>query len=351
MTMILKELSEAVGVSGKEDAVRKIILNAIDGHAEQIRINALGGVTAVKKGKGKNLPRVMIAAHMDEIGFMITDHDSTGLMKFTNIGGIDERILPGLRVKLGDDLIPGVIIWAPIHKTHNDQGVKKISSLRIDIGMSSKDAAKGKVKVGERGTFDSRFMEIGDTMLRGKAFDDRVGCSLLVDILQGGPYAVDVLAAFTVQEEIGLRGAAVAARALQPDIAFVLEGTTAHDVPDPTADPDDVTEVNPACRVGGGPTLTVMDRSMIADPRLLSFLRKTAEANDIPYQLKSALGGGTDAGGIHTSNSGVPSAVISVPCRYIHSPAAMLSRDDYAQTLKLAQTALNSVTRDLLRPM
>ncbi|MCB9451026.1 MAG: M42 family metallopeptidase [Anaerolineaceae bacterium] len=346
--MLLQELSEAVGVSGDEEAVRNIILSAIDGHAEHIRIDPMGSVTAVQPGTGGSGLRVMLAAHMDEIGFMVTGVDSDGTLRFTKVGGVDDRILPGLRVRIGADQIPGVILWGPIHKTWEQKSIAKITSLRIDIGASSKDDANGKVKAGDRVVFDSRFMEVGDKMLRGKAFDDRVGCSLLVDVLQGGPYAVDVLAAFTVQEEVGLRGARVAAQTLDPDVAFVLEGTTAHDVPDPMADPDAVTRPNPTCKIGGGPALTVMDRSMVTDPRLLRFLRGTAEANSIPYQLKTALGGGTDAGAIHQANAGVPSAVISMPCRYIHSPSAYLSRDDYAHTLKLIQAALNSLTPDAL---
>jgi tetrahedral aminopeptidase len=345
--MILKELSEAVGISGKEEAVRDLILDAITGHADEIKIDPMGSILAVKKGTGENLPRVMLAAHMDEIGFMVTGFDSNGLIRFTNIGGIDDRILPGLRVKIGDDMTPGVIIWTPIHQ-NREQNVKKIDSLRIDIGVTSKDAASGKIKHGERIAFDSHFAEIGETMLRGKAFDDRVGCSLLVDILQGGPYPVDVLAAFTVQEEVGLRGARVAAQRLKPDVAFVLEGTTAHDLPNPTADPDDEDEVNPTTKVGHGPALTVMDRSMITDPRLLKFLRGTADAEDIPYQLKTQLGGGTDAGAIHISESGIPAAVISVPCRYIHSPAALMSKTDYDDMLKLVQAALHNITFDTL---
>ena len=346
--MLLKELSEAVGVSGREDAVRKVVLKAIDGHADDIRIDAMGSVTAIKKGTGTDLPRVMLAAHMDEIGFIVTGYESSGLIRFTNVGGVDDRILPGLRVKLGKDLIPGVIIWAPIHMNRS-QDVKKIQDLRIDIGVNDKDGAKGKVSVGDRIAFDSKYMEIGDHTLRGKAFDDRVGCSLLIDVLQGGPYPVDVLAAFTVQEEIGLRGARVAAQRLQPDVAFVLEGTTAHDLPDPTADLDSEDEHNPTTRLDGGPALTAMDRSMITDPRLLRFLRQTAQDNDIPYQIKTQLGGGTDAGAIHVANAGVPAAVISVPCRYIHSPSALLRRADYDATLRLVQAALNAITSDLLQ--
>jgi len=341
--MILEALSNAVGISGREDAVREIILEATDGHAENIRIDAMGSITAVKKGTGDNLPRVMIAAHMDEIGFMVTGFDGNGLVRFTSVGGVDARILPGLRVRLGADLMPGVIIWTPIH--HNrSQAVKGISDLRIDIGASKKDEATSMVNRGDRIAFNSTFMEIGETMMRGKAFDDRVGCSLLVDILQGGPYPVDVLAAFTTQEEVGLRGAKVAANYFEPDVAFVLEGTTAHDLPNPQADADDETDINPTARVGDGPVLSAMDRSMITDPRLFRFLKATADANDIPYQIKSRQGGGTDAGSIHLAKAGTPSAVISAPCRYIHSPAAMMSKNDYAAMLKLAQAALNNIT-------
>ncbi len=338
--MILKELSEAVGVSGAEDAVRKLILSAIDGHAEHIRIDPLGGVSAVKLGTGAGKLRVMVAAHMDEVGFMVRGFDADGLIRFSAIGGIDDRILPGLRVRIGE--VPGVIIWTPIH-LNRDQNVVKIANLRIDIGAANKDEAAAKVKPGDRIAFDSRFMEIGDKVLRGKSFDDRVGCSLLVDLLQGDPYPVDVLAAFTVQEEIGLRGARVAAQRLQPDVAFVLEGTTAHDLPNPLADPDDDAPVNPTCRLQGGPALTVMDRSMIVNPRLLHFLRDTAQSEGIPFQYKTQLGGGTDGGSIHLANAGVPTAVISMPCRYIHSPTAYLHRDDYDNTLRLIKAALNHI--------
>lgn len=347
--MILKELSEAVGISGKEDAVRKIVINAIKDHVTDIRIDPLGSVTALKKGTGDSGLRVMIAAHMDEVGFVVMGFDGDGLIRFASVGGVDDRILPGLRVRVGEDGIPGVIAWAPIHKTGGQNNTVKIDALRIDIGADGKNGASGKVKRGDPIAFDTTFMELGEKVLRGKSFDDRVGCSLLVDVLQGGPYPVDVLAAFTVQEEIGLRGARVAAQTLDPDIAIVLEGTTAHDLPNPTADRDDNTRANPATRMGHGPALTVMDRSMVADPRLLNFMRGTAEANGIPYQLKTALGGGTDAGIIHMSNAGVPSAVISLPCRYIHSPTALLHRDDYDNALRLVTAALNSLTPDVLK--
>jgi len=282
--LLLKELSQAIGVSGKEDAVRKLILEAIEPHVTDIQIDPLGSVTAVKAGTEPGRPRVMVAAHMDEVGFMVTGIDNDGLIRFTGVGGLDERILPGLRVKVGDNQLPGCIIWTPIH--HNrEQNVVKMKQLRIDIGATSKDAALNHVKPGDRIAFDSEYRELSDTVVRGKAFDDRVGCSLLVDVLAGGPYAVDVLAAFTVQEEIGLRGATVSAQRLNADVALVLEGTTAHDLPNPLANPDDDEPVNPTTRLGHGPALTIMDRSMIVPPRLLAFIRETAEANDtLPVQ-------------------------------------------------------------------
>jgi endoglucanase len=345
----LRPLSEAVGISGREDAVRTLVLDAIKGHADSIRVDALGSIQAVKRGTdGANRPRVMIAAHMDEVGFMVTGVDSDGLIRFASVGAIDDRILPGLRVRVGDDALPGVILWTPIHR-NNDQKVVKAKNLRIDIGAGGKDAANGKVKKGDRIAFDSQFIEIGERMLRGKSFDDRVGCSVLIDVLRGGPYAVDVLAAFTVQEEIGLRGAQVAAQTLNPDVAFVLEGTTANDIPDPHADQDSPLDVNPVCRVGRGPVLSIMDRSMIIDPRLLKFLRATARDHYIPYQLKTIPGGATDGGIIHRSGGGAPTAVISMPVRYIHSPAALINREDYQHDVALVQAALNALTWDVLR--
>ena len=187
--MILKALSEAVGISGQEDAVRAVILPAIRDHAVDIRVDSMGSITARKPAAVSSVQpplRVMLAAHMDEVGFMVTAVDSDGLLRFTAVGGIDDRILPGLRVLVGEALLPGAVIWTPIHK-NREQNVVKLKDLRIDIGAASKDEANGKVKVGDRIAFASRFMEIDGGMLRGKAFDDRAGRALLIDLLQGEP--------------------------------------------------------------------------------------------------------------------------------------------------------------------
>jgi tetrahedral aminopeptidase len=340
--MLLQELSVVNGVSGDESAVREIILNAIKDHVSDIHVDTMGNLTAVKKGTSAHPLRVMVDAHMDEVGFMVMGHDADGLIRFAPIGGFDDRILLGMRVKVGKKGLQGVILSTPIH--HNrDQSTKGIKDLRIDIGATSKGAAEGAVSVGERIALDSGYIQLSDTIVRGKAFDDRVGCSLLVDILQSSPYPVDVLASFAVQEEVGLRGAKIAAHRLKPDVAFALEGTTAHDIPQGDADPDDNTVPNPGTRMGQGPVLTVMDPRTITNPKLLAFARATAKEHDIPHQIKTALGGGTDAGTIHLAHTGVPTLSVSMPCRYIHSPYSMLNLNDYANMLKLVQTMLHTI--------
>ena len=338
--MILEELSNAIGVSGEEDDVRAIILAAIRDCAADIQVDALGNLTATQTGTRYPEYKVMIAAHMDEIGMMVTSVEANGLIQFTNVGGIDARILPGLRVKIGAKRTPGVVLWKPIHMWR-DMKTMAIDSLRIDVGATDRSAAEP----GDRIAFDACYQQLSDTVVRGKAFDDRVGCAILVDILRGGPYPVTVCAAFTVQEEIGLRGAQVAAERLQPDAAIVLEGTPAYDVPTPDLDAEagDLA-TNPATRLGDGVVLTLVDGRMISDPRVMAFLKETAAANDIPYQVKTVGGGGTDGGAIHTARTGVPTMTLSVPCRYIHSPTALLNLDDFGHVRGLSQTVLNRIT-------
>ena len=338
--MILAELSNAIGVSGEEDEVRQLVLEAIRGYVSDIEVDALGSLSARQRGTVYPDFQVMIAAHMDEVGLMATAVDAKGLIQFTGVGGIDPRILPGLRVKVGSERNPGVILWKPIH-LGKDMATVAMENLRIDVGAQDKSAARP----GDRIAFDSSYLRLSDKYARGKAFDDRVGCSILVDILRQGPYPVTVAAAFTVQEEIGLRGAKVAAQRLQPQAAIALEGTTAYDLPDPNceAEAGDL-PANPSTRLGAGAVLTLSDGSMISDPRVLNFLRETAALNDIPYQVKTFGGGGTDGGAIHTAHSGVPTMILSVPCRYIHSPTALMNLDDYDSVLRLSRAILQRLT-------
>ncbi len=336
--MILKQLSEAVGVSGDEDTVRAIIKEAVADHVDEMWVDNLGNLLAIKQGTGANKLRVMLDAHMDEVGMMITGVEGNGTLRFEAVGGIDDRVLLGRAVWVGAKRVPGVIGGKPIHLLEGDEhnSVVRRKGLRIDIGAADKDAAAKQVKIGDRATFATEFMDLGPTMM-GKAFDDRVGCAVLVALLQAERYPVDVAAAFTVQEEVGLRGARVAAYRLEPDLAFALEGTLCDDLPKEE-------DVSPVTELGKGPALTIMDRATIPDPRLVSFLMSTADSHQIPYQLRRTVGGGTDGGVIHLSRSGVPTAGVSVPCRYIHAPAAICSKADFENTIRLMGAALNDLT-------
>jgi putative aminopeptidase FrvX len=347
--LILQELSDAIGVSGHEDAVRKIIAEAVRDHVDELRSDTIGNLFAVRLQRGKKARgakrafKVMIAAHMDEVGLMITGYDGNGGLRFQPVGGIDDRILPGKVLLVGPDKIPGVIGVKPIHLLKGDEGkqVVKMDDMRIDIGASSKEEAEGLVKLGQVAAFSTHYSKVGRTAT-GKAFDDRAGCAVLVELLKGARFPFDLYAVFTVQEEVGLRGARVAASAVEPDCAFVLEGTICDDLP---KDKD----TSPTTELGKGPAISLMDRSAFADRRLVDHLIATAEKLGIPYQFKQPGIGGTDAGAITRSKAGVPAVPVSVPCRYIHSPVARLSLDDFDNTVKLMSESLRRLTPDVLR--
>jgi len=340
--MILKELSDAFGVSGNEDGVRSVVLDAIQDHLDEIEVDSLGNILAVKRGTSEDHMRVMLAAHMDEIGLMVVGHDNDGFLKVETVGGIDPRLLPGVLLQVGPDRLPGVIGVKPIHllESREKKKVTEIKKLVVDIGASGKDEAQTLAPLGTYATFATKFQELGPTV-SGKAFDDRVGCAVLVELLRGERFDFDLHAAFTVQEEVGLRGARVAAFAIEPDCAFALEGTIADDIPKEK-------EASPTTELGKGPAITVMDRSFIADRRLVQLLTDTADEVGIPYQFKRPGIGGTDAGVIHLSREGVPSATVAVPSRYIHSPRALLNLDDFNNTVQLMRESLSRLTRDTL---
>ena len=341
--MILRELCDAIGVSSAEDAVRDLIYAHIRDHVEDVRIDALGNLLAVRRGTGAVDLRVMAAAHMDEVGMMVIGHDSDGTLRFRAVGGLDARILPGARVLVGPDRIPGVIGWAPIHLNHSEDTVS-IERLRIDIGATSRDQAQDAVERGEIVAFDSRLVELGPTV-RGKALDDRAGCASLIALIQGEPFPFDLHVAFTVQEELGLRGARVAAQAIEPDVAFVLETTACHDLP---ADPDEPDQTT-ITRLGEGPAITIADRSMVSDRRLVRHLVETGEREGIPFQFRSSQhAGGTDAGAIHLTRGGVPSAVVANPCRYLHGPTSVMSLADFENQSRLLRAAWMALTPAVL---
>ncbi len=341
--MILKELSEAFGVSGNEDDVRAIVLDTVRDHVDEVEIDAMGNVLALKRGTGQDRMRVMLAAHMDEIGLMVVGHDDDGFLKVRAVGGIDARLLPGTLLVVGSERIPGVIGVKPIHLLESGEAdkVAKIEDLVVDVGAKGKDEAQKLAPLGTYATFDTKYQE-RETTVTGKAFDDRAGCAVLIELLRGEPFTFDLHAAFTVQEEVGLRGARVASFAVNPDCAFALEGTISDEIPKEK-------DVSPTTELGKGPAITVMDRSFIADRRLVRLLVDTAEEQHIPYQIKQPGKGGTDAGAIHLAREGVPSATVAVPSRYIHSPVALLSLDDFENTVRLMRESLSRLTRDTLK--
>jgi tetrahedral aminopeptidase len=329
---LLEKLCLARGIAGQETAVRQILREAVAEHVDSLETDSLGNLIARKQPKdGQEKPlRVMIAAHMDEVGFMVVKTNDNGALKFRSVGGVDARLLPGKRVQIGEKAIPGVILQKPTHLQSNGDrnGVSAIDSLVIDTG-----GANG-IKPGDMITFEPSYGEVG-RLLKGKAFDDRVGCLILVELLKRD-YPCEVVGVFTVQEEIGLRGARVAAYAVEPDLAFALEGTIADDMP---KDQDE----SPTTELGKGPALSIMDRSAYADRRLVQHLIRTAEENQIPWQLKQPGVGGTDIGAIHLAREGIPSMAVSVPCRYIHAPAALLDPQDLEQTITLMAKALEGL--------
>ncbi len=337
--MLLEKLSNARGVSGNEAEVREILIGAIKDRVDEYRVDTLGNLIALKKatsgrGRKRKMQHVMLAAHMDEVGVMIVHHEANGHLRFRPVGGIDSRVLLSKVVLIGKDKIPGVIGVKPIHllKASERQQVMDIEAMTIDIGAKSKEEAQGLVKLGDYATFATEFAEMGDGLLKGKALDDRTGCAALVEILKRD-YPCDLYAVFTAQEEVGARGARVAAFAIEPDFAFALESTVCDDSPKQK-------DGSPVTRVGDGPAITVIDNTMIADRRLVELLVETAKENRIPYQFKQAIAGGTDAGRIHLTKAGIPSVAVAVPTRYIHSPVSLLSKRDFENMIKLMSKAL-----------
>jgi putative aminopeptidase FrvX len=339
---LLRELSKAVGVSGREEAVRQIIYEAVEPHVDEIKVDALGNMITFKQGQGRDRLRVMVAAHMDEVGLMITGHEGNGGLKFRSVGGIPSQTLAGKRVQIGPNRVPGVIGLKPTHLVKREESLKvtKMEALVIDVGASSKEEAEGIAKLGDLATFLAPFTDLGPTFL-GKAFDDRAGCAALIELVREERFAHDLFAVFTVQEEVGLRGARVAAYTVEPDAAFVLDCTPANDMPKKK-------DVSPNTVLGQGPAIYIMSGRIFSDRRLVELLIKAGDEDGIPYQIRQPAGGGTDAGSIRLAHGGVPVASVSVPGRYIHSPTSVISREDFENTPRLIQAALSRLSRETL---
>lgn len=334
--MFLEILSNLPGVSGNENSVRQAIIERLQGHALEWQTDTMGNLLVRKNGSSSRSRRVMLAAHMDEVGLMVTSIEKSGHLKFRPVGGIDSRVLVSKRVRVGDDGIPGVIGSKAIHlqKPEERQKPFELDQLYIDIGAKNKEEAEKHVQIGAYAFFDTECISFGDGCLRGKAFDDRAGCAVLMELLleKGGP-SFD--AAFTVQEEVGLRGARVAAYALQPQLALAVEATAAADTPDTGKE-------RSATLLGSGPAISFMDRTLIVNREIFQSLIKAGEKAKIPFQFRRFTSGGTDAGAISLSGEGVKAGVVAVPCRYIHSPCSVLKESDLQHTVTLVRAWLEA---------
>lgn len=344
-----KDLSTLLGVSGFEDEVSDFILNKIE--TEQLANKAwkdkLGNVLVIKEGNNSN-ERILLDAHTDEIGFMISHIERDGFVRFVPIGGWDNRILMGqmviLRNSSGKDF-NGIIGTKPPHLTSASERKKviDITNLYIDLGMNSEEEVRDNdINIGSIGTLKTPFVEFPNNMVCGKAFDDRTGCNVLLHVLELLKEETElnstVLFNFAVQEEFGRIGTVPGAYKLDPTIAIAVENTTAADVPG-------IKNSQIPVKIGEGPAITLADKSIISNPKINQRLIKNAESQNIPYQLKKPMYGLTDAGKIQVTREGVPSSVVSVPCRYIHSPTSLLKLDDVFNTIRLIHVFIQNPIR------
>ncbi len=341
---ILETISNAPGVSGGEEVIRDYLAARVRDSVDSLEVDPMGSLVArVNPAKpargGRRGPYVMLCAHMDEVGLMVTAIEKEGRLRFRRVGGIDPRILPGQVFRIGANGMRGVVGTLPPHLVPraDREKVTPAEDLYLDVGARSREEAEERVTVGEYAVFDTTYESWG-TIRKGKAFDDRAGCAVLASIIQRRP-PVPVTAVWSVQEEVGLRGSAAAARRVSPDVAIVLEGTASGEAPG--TPPEEQYPI-----MGRGPALTIQDRSLMAHARLVETIRATAKSHGIPTQWKRPGVGGTDAGRIAISGAGVPSAVVSVACRYIHAPAAYLDVRDARHTVSLIWHTLETLRKE-----
>jgi len=339
----LEKLSNACGVTGREEEVRNLMKKFLKPYVDEVKEDKLGNVIGIKQGK-KNAPKVMLAAHMDEIGLLIKTISKEGFLRFAKMGGIDDRILLAQKVIVCTEkgILHGIIGSKPPHIQKEEERKKVITydDLFIDIGARNQEEAKKMgVKIGNPIGFDIKFVKVGKNIVIGKAFDDRVGCAVMVEAMKRLKKTdCTVYAVGTIQEEVGLRGATTAAFGIYPDIGIALDVTIAGDVPG-------VKEAEAPIKMRKGPSIEVADAGLITHPKVLSLLIDVAEKNKIPYQLETGLPGATDAARISLTREGVPCGVISVPTRYIHSPASMLCLDDAENTVKLVAAVIQEIPK------
>lgn len=330
MTELIQKLCNLDATSGNEESVRNFIISEIKDFCDY-KIDNLGNILAFKEGKKRPLKKVMIDAHMDEVGLIITNITFDGFLKFKTVGGIETSALMFRKVLIGGKIL-GVISGKPIHLVGNGDRKKlpDSDSLYIDIGAISRDEASKIINIGDRGVICGEYKEQGDCII-SKALDDRIGCALLIALIKS-PCEYDFYASFSVQEEVGLRGARVAAFSINPQSAIVLEGTTAADI-------SGVSEENTVCKLGFGPAVSFMDKSTVYDPAYF----KAALNSGILCQPKSLVSGGNNSGAIHLSREGIRTIALSLPCRYIHTASSVAHKTDIQNMYKLAQYMLKGI--------
>ena len=343
MMKLMKELCLAPGVSGSEEEVAKIIARELEDVADKIETDSMGNLIVTRKGD-KKAPKVMLAAHMDEIGLMVRYIDDNGFIKFTNIGGINDQMLVNQTVtvhsSIGEDII-GVIGSKPPHVTTPEERkqVTKSSDMFIDIGAKDKEEAESMVRIGDVMTFNSIFAKSPNNFIMGKAIDNRAGCYVMIEVLKRIDTRATVYGVGTVQEEVGLKGAKIASFKLNPDLAFALDVTLSGD--HPGIKPEEAPIV-----MGKGPAVILADaggRGILTQKSIKDMLIKAGDENDIPYQLEVSDGGTTDGSAIHLTREGIPTGVLSVPTRYIHTPVSVCSMDDIENTIQLIVNAINNL--------
>ncbi|MBD8026267.1 M42 family metallopeptidase [Ureibacillus sp. Re31] len=345
---MLKELTDANGIPGNERAPREVMRKYIEPYADEIETDNLGSLIAKKVGDA-NGPKIMVAGHLDEIGFMVTQIDEKGFVKFQTVGGWWSHVMLSQRVTIttrkGEEII-GVIGSKPPHILPADQRKKVVDmkELFIDIGATSKEEAQGwGIRPGDMITpyFEFNVMK-NEKMLLAKAWDNRIGCAIAIDVLkqlQDIKHPNVVYGVGNVQEEVGLRGAKTSTFKIKPDIGFAVDVGVAGDTPG-------ITPKESTSKLGDGPQIIIFDASMVGHKGLRDFVVDVAEENNIPYQFDSTPGGGTDAGSIHLTANGVPAMAIGIASRYIHSHAAVIHRDDYHNTVKLLVEIIRKLDRD-----
>ena len=341
MRELLKKLCELNGVSGDEGAVRDFLCAQAEPYADAIRTDALGNLIVFKKGKKATGNRLLLCAHMDEVGLIVTRATEEGFLRFDFVGGVDRRVALGKPVVLGPKKIPGVIGMKAIHLLSREdmKKVPKTEALYIDIGASSREEAEAMAEPGTYGAFVCKGEILGSDFFKAKAIDDRVGCAVMLKLLRE-ELPLDVTFAFTAQEEVGTRGAFGAAFSVTPEVALVLETTTAADLPG-------VEGARRVCAPGKGPVISYMDGGTIYDRELFETLRRLAEEGSIPWQTKEYIAGGNDARTIQRSKAGVRVAALSAAVRYLHAPASVGCISDFENMRKLTRAFLEHAAQFL----